>query len=81
MFIVDPKNQIKGIGRGLLSSALSYASVGTVAVSAPFPSVSAYRKYSFKCKGDTAESADLLYQPMEIELNKKIESTVIASAD
>jgi len=81
MLFVEPEKQMKGIGRRLLSSALSYARVGTVTVSASLSSVPAYRKYGFECKGDIAESAGLIYQPMEIELNKSIQPTAIASAD
>lgn len=81
MLFVEPKKQMKGIGRELISSALSYARVSTVTVSASLSSVLAYRKYGFECKGDIAESAGLVYQPMEIKLNKSIQSTAIASAD
>ena len=80
MLFVEPKKQMKGIGRVLLSSVLSYARVGTVTVSASLPSVPAYRKYGFKCKGEIAESSGLVYQPMEIELNKSIQPTAIALA-
>lgn len=72
MLFVAPEKQMKGIGRRLLSSALSYARVGTVTVRASLSSVPAYKKYGFECKGDIAESAGLVYQPMEIELNKSI---------
>lgn len=70
MLFVEPDKQMKGIGRKLLSSALSYAKVSTVTVSASLSSVPMYRKYGFECKADIAESAGLIYQPMQIELNK-----------
>ncbi len=70
MLFVEPGKQMKGIGRKLLSSALSYAKVGTVTVSASLSSVPMYRKYGFECKADIAQSAGLIYQPMEVELNR-----------
>lgn len=73
MLFVEPKHQKKGIGRELLSSALNYARVDTVTVSASLSSVPAYRKYGFECKGDIAVSEGLVYQPMEIELNKSMQ--------
>jgi len=81
MLFVDPEQQQKGIGRKLLFSALSYARVESVTVKASLPSVPAYRKYGFKCKGDVSESAGLVYQPMEIELSTSIQPTADASAD
>ncbi|MCP8687302.1 GNAT family N-acetyltransferase [Marinobacterium sedimentorum] len=68
MLFVDHEHQKKGIGRMLLSSALHYVRADTVTVRASLPSVPAYRKYGFECKGDIAESAGLVYQPMEIKL-------------
>lgn len=68
MLFVDPDRQMKGVGRELLASALTYARVDTVTVSASLSSVVAYKKYGFECKGDVAESAGLIYQPMQIEL-------------
>jgi len=70
MLFVDPESQMKGIGRQLLLSALRRSRVNTVTVSASLSSVPAYKKYGFMCKGNIAESAGLVYQPMEIELNK-----------
>lgn len=81
MLFINPEQQQKGVGRKLLLSALSFARVECVTVSASLPSVPAYRKYGFKCKGEVSESAGLVYQPMEIELNKSIQPTAIASAD
>ncbi|VAW99026.1 hypothetical protein MNBD_GAMMA19-592, partial [hydrothermal vent metagenome] len=70
MLFVESEYQKKGVGRKLLSSALSYARVDTVTVSASLSSVTVYKKYGFECKGDIAESTGLVYQPMEIELNR-----------
>lgn len=81
MLFVKPEKQMKGIGRKLLSSALSYARAGTVTVSASLSSVSVYKKYGFELKGDIAESGGLVYQPMGIELNKSIQPSATASAD
>ena len=81
MLFVNPEQQRRGIGRKLLLSALSHAKVGTVTVSASLSSVPAYQKYGFECKGEVSESAGLVYQPMEIELNKTMQPTAIASAD
>jgi predicted N-acetyltransferase YhbS len=72
MLFVEPSEQMKGIGRKLLSSALSYAKVGTVTVSASLSSVPMYRKYGFVCKADIAEAMGLIYQPMERELNNNL---------
>ncbi len=49
-------------------------------VNASLSSVPAYQKYGFEIKGYMAESAGLVYQPMEIELNKSIQPTANASA-
>ena len=81
MFFVKPEQQNRGIGRKLLSSALSYARAGTVTVSASLSSVPVYKKYGFECKGEIGEIAGLVYQPMEIELNKSTQPIANASAD
>lgn len=73
MLFIEPEHQKKGIGRKLLSSALCHARESTVTVSASLTSVPAYRKFGFKCKGDIGESAGLVYQPMEIVLNRVAE--------
>lgn len=70
MLFVGPECQRNGIGKKLILSALDCARVDIVTVSASLSSVPAYRKYGFECKGDISESAGLIYQPMEIELNK-----------
>lgn len=54
----------------LLATALRYAWVDTVTVKASLSSVVAYEKYGFKCNGGIAETAGLVFQPMEIERNK-----------
>lgn len=81
MLFVKPEKQMKGIGRKLLSSALKCAKSSTVTVNASLSSVPAYKKYGFELKGDIAESAGLVYQPMEIKLNKSIQPTANAAAD
>ncbi|WP_037072457.1 GNAT family N-acetyltransferase [Psychromonas arctica] len=72
MFFISPERQKKGIGRKLLSSVLNHAKVETVTVKASLSSVPAYEKYRFERKGETGESADLVYQPMELKLNKAL---------
>ena len=79
MLFVEPEYQKKGVGRKLLSSALSYARVDTVTVSASLSSVPVYEKYGFECKGDISESAGLVYQPMEIELNKALQTDKVSA--
>ena len=69
MLFVGPEQQHKGIGGELVLSALSYARVKCVTVSASLPSVPAYLKYGFECRGEVSESAGLVYQPMEMERN------------
>ncbi|MGF1613022.1 MAG: GNAT family N-acetyltransferase [Gammaproteobacteria bacterium] len=81
MLFICPDQQKKGIGKILLAAALKHARAATVTVSASLPSVPAYKKYGFKCSGDIGESAGLVYQPMEIELNKSMQPTATASAD
>ncbi len=75
MLFISPDRQKKGIGRNLLSSALKYAKVETVTVSASLSSIPAYEKYGFECKGEAKESAGLVYQPMEIKLNDALQTT------
>lgn len=81
MLFVDTQHQNKGVGKRLLSEALVYARVSVVTVSASLSSVPAYIRYGFECKGDVAESSGLIYQPMELELNKSIQQATDASAD
>lgn len=81
MLFIEPEHQSKGIGRKLLLAALGHARESTVTVSASLSSVPAYRKFGFKCKGGIGESAGLVYQPMEIELNKSTQPTANVSAD
>ncbi|WP_409526024.1 GNAT family N-acetyltransferase [Nitrincola sp. MINF-07-Sa-05] len=78
MLFVAPEHQKKGVGKKLLLSALDYAKVDTVTVRASLSSVPAYKKYGFECSGATGESAGLIYQPMEIELNKPMRPTTTA---
>ena len=74
MLFVEPGSQKKGIGTKLLSSALSYAKADKITVRASLSAVPVYEKYGFECKGSIAESAGLVYQPMEIELNKALKT-------
>jgi len=69
MLFIDHEYQKKGIGRKLILSSLAHASGSTVTVSASLPSVPAYKKFGFKCRGDIGKSAGLIYQPMEIKIN------------
>lgn len=75
MLFIRPERQKSGIGRKLLSSALNHARVETVTVSASLSSVTAYEKYGFECSGEVGESAGLVYQPMELKLNKVMHAT------
>ncbi len=75
MLFISPDRQKEGIGRKLLSSAINYAKVETITVSASLSSVSAYEKYGFECKGEASESAGLVYQPMAIKINKVMHAT------
>jgi GNAT superfamily N-acetyltransferase len=68
MLFVAPECQKQGVGRALLATALRYARVDTVTVKASLSSVVAYEKYDFKCNGGIAETAGLVFQPMEITL-------------
>lgn len=72
MLFISPERQKKGIGKKLLSSALNYAKVETVTVSASLSSVPAYENYGFECKGEADESAGLAYQPMEMNIMKSV---------
>lgn len=72
MLFIDPKQQRKGIGKKLILCALAHARCSTVTVSASLSSITAYKSFGFKCKGEVAESAGLVYQPMEIVLNNSI---------
>lgn len=75
MFFISPECQKQGIGRKLLLAALNDAKVAIVTVSASLSSVLAYKKYGFECKGEIAESAGLVYQNMDIQLNKLLPAT------
>lgn len=75
MLFIRPESQKSGIGRKLLSTALHHAKFETVTVSASLSSVAAYEKYGFECSGEVGESAGLIYQPMELKLNKGMHAT------
>ncbi len=70
MLFVEPAYQRQGIGRKLLAAALDRARAETVTVRASLSSVPAYEKYGFTCTGDVSESVGLVYQSMEIDLDK-----------
>jgi len=70
MLFVNPESQNQGIGRELMSEVMVYAKTKTITVSASLNSVSAYLKYGFVCSGEPDEKSGLIYQPMELELNK-----------
>lgn len=76
MLFIRPERQKNGIGRKLLLSSLNHARVETVTVSASLSSVTAYEKYGFECSDKVDESAGLVYQPMEIKLNKAMHATL-----
>lgn len=78
MLFIRPERQKSGIGRKLFLSSLNHARVETVTVSASLSSVSAYQNYGFECSGKVDESAGLVYQPMEIKLNKAMHATLNA---
>lgn len=81
MLFVDPKHQNKGVGRKLISAALNHVRTDILTVKASLSSVPAYVKYGFECKGDAAESEGLIYQLMELELNKPTQPTVETSVN
>ncbi|WP_269791397.1 GNAT family N-acetyltransferase [Stenotrophomonas sp. Iso1] len=68
MLFIAPGQQRSGVGRRLVAEALNHARGDQVTVSASLPSVPAYLSYGFHCSGDVAESAGLVYQPMERRL-------------
>ncbi len=72
MLFIDPKQQRKGVGRKLILSVLAHARCPSVTVSASLSSIAAYKSVGFECKGEVGESAGLVYQPMEIEVNNSI---------
>jgi GNAT superfamily N-acetyltransferase len=72
MLFIAPDQQRNGIGRRLMAEALKQVRGEQVTVSASLPSVPAYLGYGFHCAGDVAESAGLLYQPMELHLSQPV---------
>ncbi|MBB1387716.1 GNAT family N-acetyltransferase [Pseudoalteromonas sp. SG45-5] len=70
MLFVAPSCQKKGIGKSLILRVLAHARSDTITVSASLTSVQAYLNYGFERVGDISESAGLIYQPMQIKLNK-----------
>lgn len=68
MLFIAPGLQRRGVGRRLIAEAIAHARSGVVTVSASLPSVPAYLGYGFHRTGDIAESAGLIYQPMELHL-------------
>ena len=69
MLFIAPHQQRSGVGRRLVAAALKQVRGDRVTVSASLPSVPAYLDYGFHCSGDVAESAGLVYQPMELPLH------------
>lgn len=65
MLFVDPGCQRQGIGEALLAAMVEQAHTGRVTVSASLPSVGFYARSGFGNTGEVAESAGLVYQPME----------------
>lgn len=80
MLFVDPLHQGRGIGRQLVATILRQAETEQVTVSASMSSVLAYLRYGFQCCGEVAESAGLVYQPMQIAPAADPEHTSIAAA-
>lgn len=69
MFFVEPCLQNQGIGRKLLSTAISFSKVDTITVKASLPSVYVYKKFGFKSEGKINKSTDLVYQLMKLKLS------------
>lgn len=65
MLFVDPGCQRQGIGEALLAALVEQAHAGLLTVSASLPSVGFYARNGFRSMGEVAESAGLVYQPME----------------
>lgn len=65
MLFVDPACQRQGVGEALLAALVDRARTELVTVSASLPSVGFYARNGFRCTGEGAESAGLVYQPME----------------
>lgn len=65
MLFVDPACQRQGVGEALLAALVAQARTEVLTVSASLPSVGFYARHGFQCAGDVAESAGLVYQPMQ----------------
>ncbi len=70
MLFIAPDQQRKGIGRRLVEAAIAHARADTLTVSAALSSVPAYQAYGFRCSGEVATSAGLVYQPMTLDLQR-----------
>jgi len=70
MLFVAPDLQRHGIGRRLVAEAIKHARTDVLTVSASLPSVPAYLDYGFHCSGDVGESMGIIYQPMEMQLDR-----------
>lgn len=81
MLFIDPLHQGRGIGQQLVTAILQQARTEVVTVSASLSSVPAYLKYGFHCCGEVAESAGLVYQPMQITLAASAANTSSTDAD
>lgn len=65
MFFVAPDCQQQGIGKALILAIMAYARQDIITVSASLTSVPAYIRYGFEISAEIAESAGLVYQPMQ----------------
>lgn len=81
MLFVDPLHQGRGIGRQLVAAILKQAETERITVSASMNSVPAYLGYGFQCCGEVAESAGLIYQPMQIVLATALAPSASEDAD
>ncbi|PZU27485.1 MAG: GNAT family N-acetyltransferase [Stenotrophomonas sp.] len=70
MLFISPELQRRGIGRRLLAEAIKHARSDMLTVSASLPSVPAYLGYGFHCSGEVSESMGIIYQPMELWLDR-----------
>lgn len=65
MLFIIPDCQQQGIGKTLITAIMEYARENVVTVSASLSSVEAYIRYGFEISAEIAESAGLVYQPMQ----------------
>lgn len=65
MLFIAPDCQQQGIGKALVTAIMDYVREDVVTVSASLTSVNAYLRYGFEISAQIAESAGLVYQPMQ----------------